>query len=73
MNDLTFPPRLMQARLAAAYLGMSPTKFRTLGLPRKRVGGNVLYDRLDLDAYASSLSTDGEEGPCEADKVWGFD
>lgn len=73
MNDLTFPPRLMQARLAAAYLGVSPTKFRTLGLPRKRIGGNVLFDRLDLDAYASAIEAEGEGETCEADKAWGSD
>ena len=66
MNDLTFPPRLMQAATAARYLGMSRTKFLTLGLPRKRVGGNVLYDRLDLDAYASSIDTEGGPNTCDA-------
>lgn len=54
-----FPPRLMQAKAAAHYLGISPTKLRAIGLPCKRDGGNVLYDRSDLDAWADGLPYDG--------------
>ena len=50
-----FPPRLMQAKAAAHYLGVSASKLRSMDLPCKRDGGNVLYDRADLDAYADSL------------------
>lgn len=50
-----FPPRLMQIKAAAHYLGVSPSKLRSLGLPCKRDGGNALYDRADLDAYADRL------------------
>jgi hypothetical protein len=45
----------MQSRAAAHYLGISETKLRGLGLPCKEDGGNVLYDRNDLDAYADRL------------------
>ena len=56
-----FPPRLMQAKAAAHYLGVSPSKLRTLDLPCKVDGGNKLYDKADLDAYADSLPYDGKE------------
>lgn len=46
----------MQAKAAAHYLGVSLSKFHRLDLPAKADGGNVLYDRQDLDAYADSLS-----------------
>lgn len=54
-----FPPRLMQLKAAAHYLGMSESKLRGLPLPCKRDGGNILYDRLDLDAYADGLPYNG--------------
>lgn len=66
-------PRLLGEPDAAAYLGISRTTLRTLGLPRRILGGRKLYDVLDLDAYASSLPTDREDEECEADKAWGFD
>ncbi len=50
-----FPPRLMQAKAAAHYLGVSASKFRGLDLPCRVDGGNVLYDRSDLDAWADRL------------------
>lgn len=59
--DLTFQPRLLGAPQAAAYLGISASKLATLGLPRKILDGRKLFDRLDLDAYASSLPTEGED------------
>lgn len=58
-----FPPRLMQAKAAAHYLGLSPTKLRGLNLPRKEDGGNILYDRTDLDAYADALPYEEKEKP----------
>ena len=66
-----FPPRLMQAKAAAHYLGMSPSKFRTLSLVPKTDGGNVLYDRADLDAYADSLPYDGKAGENTCDGAFG--
>lgn len=53
-----FTPRLMQARDAAFYLGVSASKFHTLDLPRKVFGGNIVYDRADLDAFADRLAYD---------------
>jgi hypothetical protein len=50
-----FPPRLMQAKAAAYYLGVSTSKFRGLDLPCRIDGGNKLYDIADLDAYADNL------------------
>jgi hypothetical protein len=57
---LTFPPRLMGAREAAAYLGISETTLRGLGLPRCVLGSRRLYDKLELDAFASDLPTEGQ-------------
>lgn len=70
-----FPPRLMQAKAAAHYLGVSPSKLRGLDLPCKVDGGNKLYDRADLDAYADALPYDGlgdgEDSCAEADAAFG--
>ena len=52
------PPRLMQAKAAAHYIGVSTSKLRTLSLPSKTDGGNVLHDRTDLDAWADTLPYD---------------
>lgn len=61
-----FPPRLMQAKAAAHYLGISPSKLRSLGLPARQDGGNVLYDRADLDAWADQLPyAVREDNPCD--------
>ena len=58
--ELSFAPRLMGATEAASYLGISETTLRGLGIPRRILGGRKLYDRLDLDAYASELPTESE-------------
>jgi hypothetical protein len=55
----------MKAPAAAFYLGLSASKLRTLDLPCKREGGNVLYDIRDLDAFADRLPYDGK--PAEDD------
>ncbi len=60
--DLTYPARLLPTPHAAAYLGVSETKLRSLPIPRKMLDGKRLYDRLALDEYASSLPTEGDEG-----------
>jgi hypothetical protein len=62
MTDLSFPPRLLGAAQAAAYLGVSETTLAKLNLPRRVLGGRRLYDRFSLDAFASSLPTDGDDG-----------
>ncbi|MGC9448916.1 helix-turn-helix domain-containing protein [Cereibacter sphaeroides] len=59
-RSLTFAPRLLGAAEAAAYLGVSATTLRGLELPRRVLGGRRLYDRLDLDAFASDLPVEGE-------------
>ena len=74
--EISFSPRLMKAPHAAQYLGISASKLRTLPIAPKLDGGNTLYDRLDLDAYADSLPYGGDgaaEGgeKCEADEVFG--
>lgn len=65
----------MQAKAAAHYLGVSPSKLRGLDLPCKVDGGNKLYDRADLDAYADALPYDGlgsgEDSCADADAAFG--
>lgn len=58
------PCRLLGARDAAHYLGISVTNFRGLvrdnELPRpKRLRGRLLWDIVDLDAAADSLPYEG--------------
>ena len=48
-------PRLMGIDLAARYLGVSPTTFRSLNIKSRPIGRRVLWDRLDLDRYADAL------------------
>ena len=72
---IAFAPRLLPAPEAAFYLGISESKLRTLGLPRRILDAKRLYDRLDLDAYASSLPVEGESAEPEAntcDEAWGL-
>lgn len=56
-----FPPRLMKAAAAAHYLGISETKLRSLSLPQRRHGGNVLYDIRDLDDYADAIPYEAQD------------
>lgn len=52
--------RLLRTEDAAEYLGISASCFRTAVAPHCRklhpVPGRVVYDRLDLDAWADGLS-----------------
>lgn len=68
-----YPPRLLSEPEAARYIGVSRSTLRKLELPRRVLGGRKLYDRIDLDAYASELPLDGE--PMEdvkcADQMFG--
>ena len=71
-----FVPRLMLARQAAHYLGISEGTLRKAKLPRKTLGRLRLYDRLDLDHFASTLPIDGEDsdecdGRLIADQAFG--
>jgi hypothetical protein len=65
-----FVPRLMQADDAAAYLGVSKTKFLQAGISSRLWGGNRLYDVADLDLWADGLPYDDrgarEEKECDA-------
>lgn len=61
-----YAPRLMQAREAARYLGMSESKFRGLDIRSKLAGGNRLWDVRNLDDYADILEFDGVD-PCETE------
>ena len=63
---LDFAPRLMPAPQAAHYLGISVGMLRSLQLPRKILGSKRLYDRYDLDRFASELPTEG--GTTEEDE-----
>ena len=63
---LDFTPRLMPARQAAHYLGISVTMLRSQNLPRRILGSKRLYDRYDLDRFASELPT--EEDTTEEDE-----
>ncbi|MGP3699170.1 helix-turn-helix domain-containing protein [Rhodobacter sp. NSM] len=65
--SIAFAPRLLGAAEAAAYLGISATTLRGLDLPRRILGGRRLYDRLDLDAFASALPVEGEQRESEVD------
>jgi hypothetical protein len=72
-SALTFPPRLLGQAEAAAYLGISATTLRGLPIPRRMLGGRLLYDRIDLDAHASALPYEGEEaGASECDRAFGI-
>jgi hypothetical protein len=72
MTDLPpFPPRLLPAPVAAAYLGVSESTLRTLGIPRRMLRGKRLYDRLTLDAYASDLPVEGESEANTCDGLFG--
>lgn len=60
-----FLPRGLQRRLAAHYVGVSPTKFDEMvdqgRMPRpKRVDSRKLWDRAELDEAFSALPTDQE-------------
>lgn len=62
---LTYQPRLLGEVDAAAYLGISASKLRTIGIPRRILDGRRLFDRFDLDAYASSLPIEGGGNSCD--------
>lgn len=55
-----YAPRLMQAPEAARYLGVSESKFRTLGIRSRISGGNRLWDIRDLDDFADRLAYEGD-------------
>ncbi|WP_225028984.1 helix-turn-helix domain-containing protein [Xinfangfangia pollutisoli] len=71
-QDPAFAPRLLPAPEAAHYLGVSETMLRGLGLPRRVLGAKRLFDRLDLDRYASDLPYEGQaDEVAECDRLFG--
>lgn len=76
--DLTFAPRLLSSAKAAAYLGISETTLRTLGLPRRILGTRRLYDRYELDAFADGLEVEDsaadqlQKDQAECDRLFGL-
>lgn len=71
---IAYQPRLLPALEAARFLGISETLFRGLGIRSVRIGRKRLWDRLDLEAYASDLHADddgGGEDQSECDKRFG--
>lgn len=63
-DSLAYPPRLMRAERAAAYLGMGVTLFLQLVADGKiakprRIRGVVAWDRLKLDAFVEDDEDDG--------------
>ena len=61
-----FTPRLLPSPAAAAYLGVSESMLRNLGIPRKEQGAKRLYNRSDLDAHADALPY--EDQPDNSDR-----
>lgn len=74
--EITFAPRLLGAAEAAAYLGVSTGTLRALPIPRRTLGARRLYDRIDLDRYASDLPYEGEAADrdevSECDRLFGL-
>ena len=62
-DHLAYPPRAFRADRAAAYLGMSTSKFLELVdqgrlSPGVKVDGMTLFDRLQLDADFEALKVE---------------
>ena len=63
MNSDDISKRYLPTPQAAVYLGIAKSTLnkdrvtRTLGLPFIRVGRRILYDRLELDSWMSSRSS----------------
>lgn len=60
MDQPILLPGLLTESGAAAYLGISPSKLRELGLPRRKLGRRRLYDRRDLENYIDNLPYDDD-------------
>jgi predicted DNA-binding transcriptional regulator AlpA len=62
-DALSYPPRLLRADRAAAYLGMGQSTFLRMVsegvLPKpKRIRGVVAWDRFTLDTYVDGIGDD---------------
>lgn len=67
---LPFPPALLAAEHAAAYLGISATLLREMAAQGEapapvHVRSRTLWRRADLDAWAASLPTGAERAADE--------
>lgn len=68
---IAYPPRLLPGVEAAKFLGVSETTLRGLGIRSVQIGRRRLWDRLDLEAYATDLHGDddgvdpGEAAACD--------
>ncbi|MBB5714859.1 hypothetical protein [Sphingomonas aerophila] len=49
-------PRLMGVSLAAAYFGICPARFRSIGIRPVRIGRRVLWDRNSLDRFIDAMT-----------------
>lgn len=68
------PRRGLRREEAAAYVGVSPTKFddwveRRLMPKPKRIDGIVVWDRFQLDIYFDALPDEVGAGPNKWDRV----
>jgi predicted DNA-binding transcriptional regulator AlpA len=68
----SLPPRGLNRFEAAAYIGLSPSKFDDLvhdgRMPKpKRIDGRVIWDRVQLDNAFTALPNNGEN----AEDPWG--
>jgi hypothetical protein len=65
-------PRLMKVHMAAAYVGLSKNSLLRHGPSPKRVAGNVVWDRGDLDRWADAVGgqpLDGGDAQSHASDV----
>ena len=61
----SLPPRGLQRVVAAAYVGVGPTKFDQMvddgRMPRpKRIDARKIWDRLEIDVAITELPQDGD-------------
>lgn len=71
----SLPPRGLSREEAAAYVGVSATKFEQMvvdgRMPKpKRIDGRKVWDRLRLDAAFSALPSEGGDEAETTDDVW---
>lgn len=64
-GELRFIPALFSEEDAAAYLGISKSMLRSLGMRRKKMGRRRLYVRADLDDFWQDLPYEGHEVPLQ--------
>ncbi len=70
MTQSILLPALLTESGAATFLGISCSKLRELGLPRRELGRKRLYDRRDLENYIDSLPYEGEESHPDEGEEW---